>query len=67
MTDKNLESMEMNMDQLDNVVGGVYVSSSMTISEIINTDRRLAGVLAKAGIAVSGNKGVMGQSLYEVA
>jgi len=58
---------ELNPDEVNRVSGGSYVNVSMTIGEIIQTDRTLAGMLAKAGISTTGNKAVQGMSLYEVA
>jgi len=67
MTEKIIRPIELTDDELDMVTGGSYVTASMTIGEIVETDSRLMGMLADAGIPVVGNKVLMGQSLMEVA
>ena len=67
MTDKELGNMELNTNELDNVTGGCYVNVSMTIGDIIGTDRNLANILAQSGISTFANKTVKGMTLYEAA
>jgi len=58
---------EINLEQAEKVVGGAYVTSDMTLGEIIGTNRNLAKYLIDAGIPVAGNKKMMNESLSEIA
>jgi len=58
---------ELNPNELDRVSGGCYVNVTMTIGDIIATDRSLSRMLANAGITTAGNKSVLGMTLSEAA
>lgn len=59
--------VELNLEEVDQVVGGSYVTTSMSIGEIIGTDRNLAKYLTSAGIPVTGNKSIRSMTLEEAA
>jgi len=64
---KTLDSFKLEDDALDMVNGGCYINASMSLEEIVSTDRHLAGFLNQNGIKVTGNRGMSTITLYEAA
>jgi len=67
MQDQQNRKVELNLEEVDQVVGGSYVTTSMSIGEIIGTDRNLAKYLISEGIPVTGNKSLRSMTLEEAA